>query len=272
MKARVFAALSLVFMFFAAEAQDDLQRISAPGKTQSSGRDIKHECVPTWMFQVTYSYQFAMSKDTKDLYGNNNTIGGSVYYKTNKNWLFSFNGNYISGNNVKINRSTLFGEILDLNGEIITGDGIYGSYALFERGVHFQLTAGKMFAFKKPNPNSGIFVQGGLGYLENRIRTEFGSYASPPQALNGDYRYGYDRKRGGFAYSLSVGYLFMSSTRVLNFSISVEYVGAYTKPMREWDFNLKAKDTNSYNDGYLGIRAAIYIPTYKRMPAAYYYY
>ena len=264
--------LSFMLMLTAARAQGDLSTISAPGASRSQGRDIKKECIPTWMFQVTYAFQVPMMDDTKELFGNNHTVGGSVYYKTNKNWLFSFNGNYISGNKVNISRSDLFGEILDLNGEIITGDGIYGSYALFERGVHLQLTGGKMFAFKKPNPNSGIFVQGGLGYIVSWIRTEFGSYASPPKPLNDDYRYGYDRKRGGFAYSASVGYLFLSSTRIFNFSVAVEYVGAITMPMREWDFNLRAKDTKVYNDGYFGIRAAIYIPTYKRMPAEYYYY
>ncbi len=272
MRTKTFAFLSLLLMFVAARAQGDLSTISAPGTPNSRERDIRKECIPTWMFQATYSFQMPMTADTKALFGNNHTIGGSVYYKTNKNWLFSVNGNYLSGNKVKISRRDLFGEILDLNDEIITGDGIYGSYALFERGVHFQLTCGKMFAFRKPNPNSGIFVQGGLGYIVSWIRTEFGSYASPPKPLNDDYRYGYDRKRGGFAYSASVGYLFMSSTRVFNFSVAVEYVGAITTPMREWDFNLKAKDTKVYNDGYLGIRAAIYIPTYRRMPADYYYY
>lgn len=106
----------------------------------------------------------------------------------------------------------------------------------------------------------------------NRIRCEFGSYASPPANLSGDYLYGYDRMRGGFAYSGEIGYMYMSNSRLLNFSISLEFVQAHTKPLREWDFNLMMKDTNSYVDRYWGIRFSIYIPTYKRMPAEYYYY
>jgi len=261
----------LLFATFGVIAQEDLSRLETYGAAKSTALDVKNECVPTFMFQVTYAYQFP-GADTKTLFGNNNTIGGSIYYKTSKNWLFGFNGNFISGNHVNISRQDLFGEILDLNGEIITGDGIYGSYALFERGAHFHLRVGKIFAFKKPNPNSGIFVAGGLGYLFNRIRTEFGSYASPPQALNGDYLYGYDHKRGGFAYNAEVGYFFMSSSRVLNFSISFEFTQAHTRPLREWDFKLMQGDKNRYLDRYYGIRAAIYIPTYQRKPADYYYY
>ena len=233
--------------------------------------DIKNEKIDTWLFQGTYAYQIP-GKDTKTLYNNNNSIGGSIFYKTASNWIFSFNGNFISGNSVNISREEVFGDILDNNGEIITGDGIYGSYALFERGAHFQARVGKIFPVLTPNPNCGFFVQGGIGYLYNRLRTEFGSYASPPPALAGDYLYGYDRMRGGFAWSGEIGYLFLSNSRVLNFSLSLEFTQAYTKPLRQWDFNLMGKDTNSYVDQYVGIRAAIYIPTYKRKPAEYYYY
>lgn len=232
--------------------------------------DIKSEKISTWMFQATYAYQFP-GKDTKVLYGDNHSIGGSLFYKTKNNWLFSINGNFISGNTVNITRQEMFGDILDNNGEIITGDGIFGSYATFERGAHFQARVGKIFPVLSPNPNCGFFVQGGIGYLYNRIRTEFGSYASPPPAMAGDYLYGYDRMRGGFAWSGEIGYLFLSNSRVFNFSLSLEFTQAYTKSLREWDFNLMKKDNKSYIDQYIGIRAAIYIPTYKRKPAEYYF-
>lgn len=269
------AKILLVFMLLAAKslcAQGDLNRLNTVGAEKSNKyRDIKNDCISTWMFNFAYAYQWS-GADTKDLYGNNSTVGGGIYYKTDKNWLFSFSGDYISGNNVNISRKDLFGEILDCNDEIITGDGVYGSYALFERGANFQLCVGKVFPFKKPNPNSGIFVKGGLGYLFNRIRTEFNSYVTQPVALSGDNLYGYDRKRGGLAYSAEVGYLFLSSSRVLNLSISFEFKQAHSVPMREWDFNLMQGDTNRYLDRYYGIKVGVYIPMYKRAPAEYYYY
>jgi hypothetical protein len=106
----------------------------------------------------------------------------------------------------------------------------------------------------------------------NRIRIEFSSYASTPVNLDGDYRYGYDRMRGGLAYSGEIGYMYMSNSRVLNFSVSLEFTQAHTKSLRQWDFNLMGPDLKTYLDRYYGIRLAIYIPTYKRMPAEYYYY
>lgn len=233
-------------------------------------KDITKECVPTVMFGVTYSYQFP-GADTKILYGDNSTVGASVVYKTDRNWLWTFAGNFIFSENLNASRRDILGIILDSNDELITGDGIYASYALFERGYNFQAKVGKVFNVMAPNPNCGFFVNAGLGYLSNRIRTEFSSYASPPPNLDDDYRYGYDRMRGGFSYSGEIGYLFMSNSRVLNFSLSFEFIQANTKPMRQWDFNLMAPDLKTYVDRYFGIKAAIYIPTYKRMPSEYYY-
>jgi hypothetical protein len=234
-------------------------------------KDIKKECVPTTMFSATYSYQFP-GADTKILYCNNSTVGASVLYKTDKNWMWTANANFIFGDKIRASREDILGIILDNSGELVTGDGIWASYAMFERGFHLQGKFGKIFNVCAPNPNCGFFVSGGLGYLMNRIRIEFSSYASPPANLDGDYRYGYDRMRGGLAYSGEIGYMYMSNSRVLNFSVSLEFTQAHTKPLRQWDFNLMGPDLKTYLDRYYGIRLSVYIPTYKRMPAEYYYF
>lgn len=234
-------------------------------------KDITKECVPTLMFQATYAYQFP-GADTKVLYGNNSSIGASVLYKTSKNWFFAANGNFIFGDKLNASREDILGIILDHSGELISGDGIYASYAMFERGYHLQARAGKLINVLAPNPNCGFFISGGVGYLLNRVRTEFSSYSSSPSNLSGDYRYGYDRMRGGFAYSGEIGYMYLSNSRIFNFSLSLEFTQAHTKSLREWDFNLMGPDKNKYTDRYVGIRFAIYIPTYKRTPLDYYYY
>lgn len=234
-------------------------------------RDIRKECVSTTMFSATYSYQFP-GADTKILYKNNSTVGASVVYKTNKNWLWSANANFIFGEQIRASREEILGIILDGSGELITGDGIWGSYAMFERGYCLQAKVGKIFNVCAPNPNCGFFLNVGAGYLMNRIRIEFSSYASTPPNIADDYRYGYDRMRGGFAHTGEIGYMYMSNSRVLNFSLSFEFTEAFTKPMRQWDFNLMGPDLKTYLDRYYGIRLSIYIPTYKRMPAEYYFY
>ena len=254
------------------------------GFTQTTPRNIANEVIPTAMFQVTYGAQFP-GMDTKERFGFTNTIGGSFIYKTSGNVLFTANGNFIFGDQLKGDRIDFFGEgITTPTGEIIGGGGLFTSLALFQRGYHFQAEVGKLFPFK-PNPNCGFFIQGGIGYLRNRIRIEYQTEAmNDPYQLIEDYRYGYDQMRGGLALHAETGYLYMGESRVLNFSVSFEVTYARTKHLRDYDFRVFYDDDGEphvmgyndkslrFNELYYGIRLSWNIPTYQRQPDAYYYY
>ena len=248
------------------------------GALAQTPKDIMKETIPLAMFQVTYAFQIP-AMDTKVNYGVSNTIGGSFVYKTQSNWLLTANGNYIFGSKVKGDRVDIFGEgISTVNGEITGGGGSYAMFSITQRGVHFQAEVGKLFPIW-PNPNSGIFVQAGIGYLRNRIRIEFQQemYNTPYQ-VNGDYAYGYDRMRGGPAFHFEAGYLYLGDSRLLNFSLSLEVTYARTKDLRDYDFRVfdgvsvgYTDPTKRYNDLYFGIRLGWNIPTYQRQPETYYY-
>ena len=247
-------------------------------------RNLSKEAIPVTMFQVTYATQLP-GLDTKTDYGFTNSLGGSVIYKSGSNWLFTANGNFIFGDKLKGSRIDLLGEsITTVYGEVIGGGGLPTALAFFQRGFHFQAEVGKLFALA-PNPNSGIFVQAGLGYLRNRIRIDYMIEAqNTPYQLIDDYQYGYDRMRGGFALHGEAGYLILSNARVYNLSVSLEATYARTKPLRDYDFRvfydengephiMGYNDKNKrYNDFYYGIRVSWMIPAYQRQPDAYYYY
>ncbi len=254
-------------------------------------KDIKRDAIPVAMFQVTYAAQLP-ALDTRVNYGFTNTIGGSFVFKTESNWLLTANGNYIFGPKVKgdpegrmPDRVYIFGEGITTNdGEITGGSGSFTTFALYQRGFHFQGEIGKLFPFK-PNPNSGFFVQLGAGYLRNRIRIDYQTemYNTPYQVID-DYQYGYDRMRGGFACHGEAGYLVLSDSRVLNFSLSLEVTYARTRDLRDYDFRVftnpetgimepvgRTDPHKRYNDFYYGIRLCWNIPTYQRQPETYYY-
>lgn len=247
-------------------------------------RNIEKGAIPATMFQVTYAAQFP-ALDTRTDYGFTNTIGGSVIFKSESNWLFTANGNFIFGNRLKDSRIEILGEsVTTVYGEVIGGGGMPSSLAFFQRGMHLQAEIGKLFAFK-PNPNSGFFVQAGIGYLRNRIRIDYQIEAqNPPYPLMDDYQYGYDRMRGGLALHGETGYLVMSNSKIFNFSVSLEATYARTKNLREYDFRvfydengepqiMGYTDKNKrFNDFYYGIRVSWMIPTYQRQPEEYYYY
>jgi len=251
--------------------------------SQEKLRDIKKEVVPTMMFGATYA-ALLPGLDTRTDFGFSNTIGGSAIYKTDNNWLFTFNGNMIFGNQLKGSRTDILGEgITTVNEEVIGGGGLPTALALFQRGALFQLEVGKLFAFK-PNPNSGFFVQAGLGYLMNRIKIEYQIEAqNDPYCLIDDYQYGYDRMRGGMSFHAETGYMLMSDSKLYNFTVSLEVTYARTKHLRDYDFRVYYNDNGEpytigyndknkrFNDLYYGIRISWMFPTYQRQPEAYYY-
>ncbi len=247
-------------------------------------KDIMKEPIPVAMFQVTYAFQLP-AFDTRDLYGITHNVGGGFAYKTESNWLFGANANFIVGDKVKGDRVDIFGEgITTVNGEIIGGAGSVALLDINQRGFFVQAEMGKLFPFGT-NPNSGFFVQGGLGYLRNRLRVDFQqTLLNPPYQVEGDYQYGYDRMRGGPAVHLESGYLFLSDSRLINFSVALEVTYARTRDLRDHDFRvLTSPGTGQlepvgptdphkrYNDFYYGIRVSWNIPTYQRQPEDYYY-
>ena len=247
-------------------------------------KDIMKAPIPVAMFQATYAFHFP-GLDTKDLYGVSNNVGGGFVYKTESNWLFTANGNFIFGNRLNIDRVEIFGEgITTDGGEIIGGSGSYSTFDIGQRGLHFQAEVGKLFSVG-PNPNSGFFVQAGLGYLRNRIRVAYPqTMLNTPYQVDGDYQYGYDRMRGGPTLHLEAGYLLLNDTRMLNASISFEVTYARTRSLRDYDFRVFTNpDTGvmepvgyidpskRFNDLYYGIRVTWNIPTYERQPQEYYY-
>lgn len=257
-------------------------------------KDIMKDPIPVAMFQVTYAFQLP-GFDTHALYGFNHSIGGGFAYKTESNWLFTGQVNFIVGDKVKGERIDIFGEgITTVNGEIIGGAGNVALLDINQRGFHAQAELGKLFPMG-PNPNCGLFVQGGLGYLRNRIRVDFQqTLLNPPYQVEGDYQYGYDRMRGGPAVHFETGYLYLSDTRLLNFSVALEVTYARTRDLRDYDFRVFTNPetgvmepvgtTNPqdpgynplyhkprYNDFYYGIRFTWSIPTYERKPDDFYY-
>ena len=247
-------------------------------------KDIMKEPIPVAMFQVTYAFQLP-AFDTKVQYGFNHTLGGSFVYKTESNWLLTANGNFIFGSKMNQDRITIFGEGITTEfGEITGGSGSYSMFSVTQRGFHLQAEVGKLFPYG-PNPNSGFFVQAGLGYLRQRTHIEYPyDEQNTPYAVFENYEYGYDRMRGGPAMHLETGYLYLSDTRLLNVSVSLEVTYARTRELRDYDFRVFTNpdtgvmepvgytDPNKrYNELYYGIRVTWDIPVYERKPQDYYY-
>jgi hypothetical protein len=231
--------------------------------------DVTDTSLSIPMFYATYTYQFP-GGDLKDRFGNNSAIGGGFLWKTNQNWLWGAEYLYLFGGDVKIEDQILT-NLKTEDGTIINMAGNFTNFSIYERGYYLSGRIGKVIPLLNANPNSGIFATYSLGYFQHKIRIEVDQNSAPQ--LVDDYKRGYDRLTGGFCMSEFVGYLFLSKSRLLNLSAGVEFSQAWTRPMRDINFDTGEPDkVQKRFDPLTGIKIAWIIPLFKRLPEKFYYY
>ena len=75
----------------------------------------------------------------------------------------------------------------------------------------------------------------GGGFLQDKIRIHDGDNTAPQ--IHGDYKKGYDRLNNGWMLSGTVGYLYLSDSRLINFFIGLEFMQSWTKYRRARNFD-----------------------------------
>jgi hypothetical protein len=229
---------------------------------------IKDSSIFTTVFYATYSYQFP-GGDLAQLFGSNSSIGGGLMFKTKTNWLVGAEGNFLFGGTVK-NSDSLLKNISTPDGFVIDANGYYADILYSERGYSIYFKFGKIFPVFKSNPNSGITILTGLGYIQNKIRIH--NPGNTAYQLSGDYKKGYDRLNSGFAVNGSLGYTYFSDNRLLNLYAGFEFIQSWTKNKREYFFDTGKKENINYSSQFYGIKVVWMIPVYKRTPKEYYLY
>lgn len=241
--------------------------ILLPGLSFSQA-SIKDSAIFTPVIYATYSYQFP-GGDLAQLFGANSSIGGGVLFKTKSNWLLGAEGNYLFGGTVKIS-TTLLSSIVSHEGYVIDPNGFFADIYYYERGFNFFGKAGKIIPIFAPNPNSGLTLMAGAGFMQDKIRIHTSDNDVPQ--ITGDYLKGYDRLNNGFAVTGSLGYLYLGNARLLNFYIGFEFIQAWTQSKRKRDFDTGLPDNKKYNSQFYSVKVSWFIPLYKRSPQAYYLY
>ncbi|MBL0330548.1 MAG: hypothetical protein IPP64_14260 [Bacteroidetes bacterium] len=227
---------------------------------------IKDSVIYTPYFGLGYGYQISAG-DLNKRFGNSSAIEFNLDFKTKKNWVFGVNGSYIFGKDVK---ESLFDSISTASGSIIDGNGQFADVRLYERGFTASVSAGRLFAFKKPNPNSGVLFSVGVGFIQHKIRIETIGNTTPQ--LSKEYKKGYDRLSNGLLLSQNLGYLYLSNNRLVNIYVGFECMQGFTQSRRSFDYDLMKQDTEKRLDILYGGKLVWILPLYKRAPQEFYTY
>ncbi len=246
MKKRIF----FVFLFF-----------SVYGYAQVS---VKDSSIYTPLVSLSYGYQMP-GGDMANRFGNNSSIQLNVDFKTIPYIILGLNGGYFFGNQIN---EKMFTSIATPEGNIIDREGQFANIKTYERGFTVSGTLGSMFHFKKPNPNSGIVVNMGFGFIQHKIRIEVIGNNVP--ALDKDYKKGYDKLTNGFLLTENIGYLYLSNNRMANFYFGLECLQGFTQNRRSFDYDSISQDTKKRLDILYGARLAWILPLYKKPPSEFY--
>lgn len=231
-------------------------------------RNVKDSIIGTPWVGVHYGGNWTEG-DLADRYGFLSHVGILAGYKTNKNWFFGMDANFIFGNQVRV--LGLFDGLVDSYGNISDINGDIAQVLVYARGFNANLSIGKVFPILSPNKNSGIFVHAGGGYLLHHIRIETQNQVVPELEL--DYKKGYDRLAIGANIHEFIGYSYMSNGGFLNFYGGFYAQQGFTKNQRTIFFDQPETvvSTKQMTDIQFGFKVGWFIPFYKRQPKNFYY-
>ena len=224
-------------------------------------RTIRDSCLDVFMFGFGLEGDITAG-DLKYRFGPGITVGGFVAYKTSNNFTFWLEYAYMYSANVRENPlDSISTKSSDPSQRyIIDANGDYQIMSTYESGNLIFLKVGKIFPILQRNPNCGVSVKLGGGFMEHKIYYYY--VGDPPPQLAGNYTEGYDRLTYGPAITQSLGYHYMSNNSRINFDLDFEAVEGFTYNQRPYDFDLMRQETKRRTDVLLGLKFSWIFPAY----------
>lgn len=206
--------------------------------------------------------------DLKDRFGTNLLAGAGFLYKTDRNWFWGMEADFLFGTDVK--EDDLFRELETETGFMIDASGLYADVFLSERGFRLGPKVGWLIPLKKGKPDAGLMILLSPGLLQHKIRIDDRNNATPQ--VDDEYIKGYDRLSNGFALQEFIGYFHTGNYRLTSFFLGVEFNQAWTRSRRDWDFDHMGKDERKRFDLLNGIKFGWVIQLSGGKAQDYYYY
>lgn len=227
---------------------------------------VKDSVIAITMVNASFAFH-QPDGDLADRFGNSNAIGLSALRKTNKNWIWGAELNFIIGSDIQddelFDNITAGLSVIDANGQLAT-------IRVFQRGMYFNATVGKIIPVLGPNKNCGIMLTAGLGYMYHKIKIE--SLGNRTPQLSDDLIEGYDRYTAGMFTSQFIGYSYLSNKRKINFYAGFEFLQGYTEDKRAFNYTTGERIEGQRNDLLWGFRIGWILPIYRKAPDSFYYY
>lgn len=216
----------------------------------------------------------------RDLYDGSNlnfAIEGS--YKTQGGWLscldadlwFGLNSDNLSQRDARYSNIFLPGNFT------LSWGGYDGRVTAYNRGLAVRPGVGKIINILPKNPNSGILLKVGAGWMMQKTVFNQDFDQAPVPQLNGDYAKLYDHLRNGVILTESIGLIYMSNyLTYINLKVSFDISQCWSWSSRSYQIDelmgLNGKDQSRYFDLMYGFKLTWMFPFTGKPTYDYYYY
>lgn len=234
-----------------------------PCRAQTNIRDTT---IALYAVHASYAYQLP-GGDLSSRFGANSNIGLGSYRKLRNGLLFGVEGSFLFGN--KIVEPGVLRNVINSAGQVLDDQGVMADVFLFERGWTAFAVAGKLFPVIGPNPNSGIVLKVGGGFMRHKIRVQTQKNKVPQ--LEDEYLEGYDRLCAGPAALGYIGYQHFGNRRLVNFHVGIELMAGFTQSLRAYNFDTEQYNTPDRVDLLTGLRVGWSLPIYRREDDSFHY-
>ena len=217
---------------------------------------------------ITFDYAYQLPIGTlSESFGNNSSIG-MTYLKNKSTFLYGIDVNFQFGNQVK--NDSLFKLIATEDGLLINASGELDEVLLYERGFNSHLLFGKDLQVSKNIP-SRIYLYGGIGYLQHKIRIE-SNRTDLPQ-ISKDYIKGYDNFTNGISTKLCIKYMYFDKNTNIKLYLGSEFINAFTKNNRPYNFGeMELNNTDFKLEQIIGFNFGVIIPINRNNEEKFHYY
>lgn len=231
------------------------------------GQETK-EADRAWLFGASLGINNAQG-DWSQQFGNSYTVGAHVGRKFQSNFTVSMEWDFLFGSDIP-NRNGALNNLLTENGNLINLNGSYAQINVNQRGSFINLGVEKTTRMLSPNLNSGLNFGLYGGYAWHWLNVDNVGNDSP-QVLD-EYEKGYDRLSQGFQLRQSIGYIYLSESRLVNFKLSLELSEIWSRDMRAYYYPTgQLSDELQFNLLY-SLKLKWYIPIYLGGKTQEYYY
>lgn len=221
-----------------------------------------------WLIGASLSAN-TVSGDWADRYRENYTVSAFTGRKFRSNWILSAEWSFLFGGDVE-NREAALKNVFTENGQLININGSYGTVNINQRATFFNLGLEKTIPVFGSNLNSGINLGLSGGYIWHWLNVDNVGNDSP-QIID-DYEKGYDRWGQGFMLRESLGYVYMSPSRLINFKIAFEISQVWSTDQRKYYYPIGELNGQTQNNLLYSLKLNWYIPIYLGGKTEEYYY